>query len=147
MVATPFGPNHAMNALAAVSTWRAPASATNTATGRATSSVKATIATAAQPSPNRVSSVKMAPKTRNTPSLTTSRTSSERSSKASRMSGRQMPKAIAAHEHGDEAVALGRQHGGPVGGERHADRVQRLLMGHRAARHQPRGHPRDQTRP
>ena len=54
MVATPFGPNHAMNALAAVSTWRAPASDTNTATGRATSSVKATIATAAQPSSNRV---------------------------------------------------------------------------------------------
>ena len=35
IVATPFGPNQAMNALPAVSTWRVPASATNTATGRA----------------------------------------------------------------------------------------------------------------
>ena len=68
----------------------------NTATGRATSSVNATTATAAQPSANSVSKVKMAPKTRKTPSLTTSRTSSERVSKQSRMSGRQIPNAIAA---------------------------------------------------
>ena len=38
----------------------------------------------------------MAPNTRNTPSFTTSIRSSERSSKHSRMSGRQMPSAIAA---------------------------------------------------
>ena len=38
----------------------------------------------------------MAPKTRNTPSFTISIRSSERSSKHSRMSGRQIPRAIAA---------------------------------------------------
>ena len=58
--------------------------------------MKAAIATAAQPSWNRVSNVKIAPNTRNTPSLTTSSRSSERASKHSRMSGRQMPNAIAA---------------------------------------------------
>ena len=58
--------------------------------------MNAAIPTAAQPSPNRVSSVKIAPNTRNTPSLTTSSTSSERVSKHSRMSARQIPNAIAA---------------------------------------------------
>jgi hypothetical protein len=47
IVATPFGPNHAMNAFVAVST-RVPASAANTATGRASRIVKATIPTAAE---------------------------------------------------------------------------------------------------
>ena len=32
-------------------------------------------------------------------------------------------------EHGDEAVAFGREHGQPVGGERDAEREQRLLVG------------------
>ena len=58
--------------------------------------MKAAIATAAQPSSKSVSKVKIAPKTRNTPSLTTSSRSSERVSKHSRMSGRQIPNAIAA---------------------------------------------------
>src|SRR3954462_15684399 len=49
MVATPLGPNQAMNALPSGPTWRVPASAANTATGRATTSVKTAIATAAQP--------------------------------------------------------------------------------------------------
>ena len=51
-VATPFGPNQAMNAFVAVST-RVPASATHTAIGRASRSVTTTRATAPQPSPNR----------------------------------------------------------------------------------------------
>ena len=96
MVATPLGPNQAMNALPAVSTSRAPASAANTAAGRATSSVKATIATAAQPSSNSPPKVRIAPNTRKTPSFTISIRSSERASKHSRTSGRQIPKAIAA---------------------------------------------------
>src|ERR687898_2092785 len=96
MVATPFGPNHAMNAFPARSTWRVPASAVKTATGRATSSVNATIPTAAQPSPKRPSSVMIAPKTRKMASLTSSIMSSLWCSKHSRMSGRQMPSAMAA---------------------------------------------------
>ena len=96
IVATPFGPNHAMKALPSQPTSRTPASAVNTATGRATSRVKAAIPTAAQPSSNSTSKVRIAPNTRNTPSLTTSSMSSERASKHSRTSGRQMPNAIAA---------------------------------------------------
>ena len=68
--------------------------------------------------------------------------SSERASKHSRMSGRQIPSAIARHEHRDEAVALGRQHRRAVGGERHAERVERLLV--RRIR-PPRGIRRDAT--
>ena len=64
--------------------------------GRARSSVKAAMPTAAQPSANMKSRVRIAPNTRNTPSFTSSITSSVRSSKQSRMSGRQMPSAIAA---------------------------------------------------
>ena len=55
-------------------------SASQIATGRATSSVTATIATAAQPSPNRPSSVSSEPKTTNTPSLTISTMSPARRS-------------------------------------------------------------------
>ena len=44
-MATPFGPNQAMNAFSTASTCVLPASAANTAIGRATSSVKAAIAT------------------------------------------------------------------------------------------------------
>ena len=96
IVATPFGPNHAMNAFSAVSTCRVPASAANTATGRATNRVNATIATAAHPSANSPSSVMIAPNTTKTPSFTISTMSSLCASKHSRMSGRQMPSAIAA---------------------------------------------------
>ena len=80
-MATPLGPNQAMNALRGRVRRRVPASATKTATGRATSSVKATIATAAQPSPNSPSSVSSEPNTTKIPSLTISITSSERCAK------------------------------------------------------------------
>ena len=96
IVATPFGPNQAMKALPSQPTSRTPVSAVNTATGRATSSVNTAIPTAAQPSSNRMSKLRIAPNTRNTPSFTTSITSSERSLKHSATSGRQMPNAIAA---------------------------------------------------
>ena len=52
IVATPLGPNHDMNARVAVSV-RVPASAANTATGRATNRVTATTPTAAHPDPKR----------------------------------------------------------------------------------------------
>src|SRR5215211_3163255 len=77
IVATPFGPNQAMNAFVAVSV-RVPASATQIATGRATSSVTTTIATVAQPSSNRPWNVSSDPNTTKTPSFTTSLMSSPR---------------------------------------------------------------------
>ena len=63
MVATPLGPNHDMNARVAVSV-RVPASAVNTATGRAISSVTATTPTAAHPEPNRPRQREQRPRTR-----------------------------------------------------------------------------------
>ena len=94
-VATPLGPNQPMNALAAVLR-RVPIIDTKIASGRITSSVPATIATAAQPSWNSVENVSSEPKTTKMPSFTSSIRSSERRSKHSRMSGRRMPSAIAA---------------------------------------------------
>ncbi len=80
MVATPLGPNQAMNPLVAVSV-PVRTSAANTATGRATSRVTATIPTAAQPSPNRPCRVSSEPKTTKMPSLTISTRSSDWRSK------------------------------------------------------------------
>ena len=65
IVATPRGPNQAMKALVAVSS-RVPASATQTATGRATSSVTTTIATAA-PLGEQAVRASAASRTRRTP--------------------------------------------------------------------------------
>ena len=53
IVATPLGPNQAMKRLRRACRCPVPASASQIATGRATSSVTTTIATAAQPSSNR----------------------------------------------------------------------------------------------
>ncbi len=94
MVATPLGPNQAMNAVVARSV-PVPARARKTATGRATKSVKTARATAAQPSPKRPCSVSSEPNTTKIPSLTISRMSETRSSKWWRTSGRRIPKAIA----------------------------------------------------
>ena len=58
--------------------------------------MKAAIATVAQPSSKSVSNVKIAPNTRNTPSLTTSMMSSAALSKQCWISGLHMPNAIAA---------------------------------------------------
>ena len=93
-MATPLGPNHAMNALVAVSS-QVPASATAIATGRASSSVKATIAAAATPSSNSPPNVSSEPNTTKIPSFTSSMMSCERLSKQARMSGRRMPSTIA----------------------------------------------------
>ena len=86
-----------MKAFSAVSTCVLPASATNTATGRATSSVNAITPTAAQPSPKRPSSVMIAPKTTKIAQLhDLDHVLATAASKHSRMSGRQIPNAIAA---------------------------------------------------
>ena len=95
IVATPRGPNQAMKALVGVSR-PVRASATATATGRASRRVTAAIATVAAPSANRPSRVSREPKTRKTPSLTTSMRSSACASKHSRTSGRRMPRTMAA---------------------------------------------------
>ena len=71
IVATPFGPNQAMNASAARDT-PVPIRAIASATGRATSSVIAAIATAAQPSRKRPPSVSSDPNTTKIPSFTIS---------------------------------------------------------------------------
>ena len=94
-----------------------------------------------QPSLNSVSSVKIAPNTRNTPSLTTSATSSERISKTAASVRAPDPERDRFHEHRDEAIALGRQHRGAVRGEGHAERVERLQCKKAPApRHQARRH-------
>src|SRR5947209_14319452 len=71
IVATPLGPNQDMKARVAVSV-RVPASAVNTATGRATTSVTTTTATPAQPDPNSPWKVSSEPKTTKIASLTIS---------------------------------------------------------------------------
>ena len=105
--------------------------------------------TAAQPSANRPSSVRIAPNTRKTPSFTSSTTSSDCASKQSRDVGPPDAERDRRDEHGDEPVALGRQRRDAVRRERDAERVERLLVladlvAQRApARHQPRGDERD----
>ena len=94
IVATPLGPNQAMNAFVSESS-PVRTSAANSATGRARSSVTATIPTAAQPSPNSPSIVSSEPNTTKITSLTTSMMSSARCSKAARTSGRRMPSVMA----------------------------------------------------
>jgi hypothetical protein len=94
IVATPLGPNQPMNAFA-LTLSPVPISDTNSAAGRATSSVTATIATAAHPSLNRLPNVNSDPNTTKIPSLTISISSSERCSKLSRISGRAIPSTIA----------------------------------------------------
>ena len=111
-----------------------PSRASPTATGRATSSVKATIATAAQPSPNSPSSVSSEPKTTKTPSLTISTMSSDALLERVADVVAQDAERDRAHEDRDQAVAGRRDHGDAVGGERHAERVQRLDVAGRPAR-------------
>ena len=123
----PLGPNQAMNAFVAVSRLCCRRARSKIAIGRATSSVKATIATAAQPSPNRPSKVSSEPKTTKIPSLTISTMSSARSDEVWARSGRRMPERDRADEHRDEPVAAGwRPYA--VGRERHAEHVQRLVV-------------------
>ena len=74
---------------------RVPTSAIQIAIGRASSSVNATIPTAAQPSPNRPSNVSSEPNTTKIPSLTISMMSSARCSKSWPRSGRRIPSVIA----------------------------------------------------
>src|SRR5437763_4734326 len=69
IVATPFGPNQPMKRRVSRSV-AVPSSAIHTATGRARSSVKTTMATAATPSWKSPPNVSTAPKTTNTPSFT-----------------------------------------------------------------------------
>ena len=143
IVATPLGPNQAMNALVAVSTF-SPTSEIQIAIGRASSSVKATIPTAAQPSPNRPSSVSSEPKTTKIPSLTISTMSDARSENVCGEIGAADAERDRADEHGDEAVAARLGDRQAVGRERHAEHVERLVVvgdavEHAAsARHQPR---------
>ncbi len=94
IVATPLGPNHAMNAFVARS-GAAPHRATNTPTVRATNSVVTTTATAPQPSSNRPWRVSSDPNTTKIPSLTSSTRSAACSWKWWARSGRRMPYVIA----------------------------------------------------
>ncbi len=94
MVATPLGPNQAMKAFVAVSS-RVPVSAIQIAIGRAASSVKATMPTAAQPSLNNALSVSSDPNTTKIPSLTISTMSSARSANVWARSDRRIPSVIA----------------------------------------------------
>ena len=89
----------------------------------------ATNASAGQPSRVSACNVSSEPKTKKMPSLTISTISSARLLEVLAQVGAADAEHDRGDEHGDEAVAFGREHGQPVGGERDAEREQRLLVG------------------
>ncbi len=127
MVATPLGPNHDMKARVAVSV-RVPASAANTATGRATSRVTTTTPTAAQPEPKRPCSVSRVPNTTKIPSLTSSTMSAAWRFEVAADVGAADAEDDRSDVDRDQPVAVRRQHRQPVGGKRGAQREQRALV-------------------
>ena len=149
MVATPFGPNQAMNAFGRRVDARAGQRDPDRHRAARLSSVTATSATAAQPSPNRPSSVSSAPNTTKMPSLTISTMSSARCSKRRAQVGAADAERDRADEDRDEAVAVRRQADGEaVDRERDAERVERLRVRRdRSVSLRPRGNSIEATTP
>ena len=127
IVATPFGPNHDMNAFSGVPTPRLPTSATNTATGRAASSVNSDghgrRAVLEQPVQREDRAEHQEDgqlhELDHLLGLGLEALGDVRPPDAEHDGGR---------EHGDQPVPLRRERRDAVGRERHPDRVEGLLM-------------------